>query len=242
MANELLALHVEKTAIERLSQVSSLTLLPTRSPLRLQTHLPILRPSFSGNFTLLGCSSLTCSRFNSIHFTRSSLLLLLFVCVISTGCVRRRMTVRSNPPGAVVYVDKERVGVTPVSTPFTHYGTREFKVVKAGYETLTVEQNIKAPWWQIPGIDFFSENVDPREHRDERALEFELVPKRIVPREATLQRANMTRQSVLHGDVRAMPEVPSGAIGALPVNSHGGTLRPLPPVQPIQTLQRPQPF
>ena len=32
------------------------------------------------------------------------------------GCVRRRMTVRSNPPGAVVFVDDQEIGTTPAST------------------------------------------------------------------------------------------------------------------------------
>ncbi|MEI6037860.1 MAG: PEGA domain-containing protein, partial [Planctomycetota bacterium] len=40
----------------------------------------------------------------------------------STGCVQRRMTIRSNPPGALVYVDDYQIGATPVSTDFIYYG------------------------------------------------------------------------------------------------------------------------
>ena len=32
---------------------------------------------------------------------------LLLACLLTTGCVRRRMTIRSNPPGATVYVDDQ---------------------------------------------------------------------------------------------------------------------------------------
>ena len=39
----------------------------------------------------------------------------------STGCVRKRMTVRTNPSGAMVYIDKQPIGLTPVSTSFTYY-------------------------------------------------------------------------------------------------------------------------
>src|SRR5687768_13584388 len=43
-------------------------------------------------------------------------LAMLVAC--ESGCVRRRMTVRSNPPGAKVYVDDIEIGTTPVSTNF----------------------------------------------------------------------------------------------------------------------------
>ena len=37
------------------------------------------------------------------------------VVVLATagGCVERRMTIRSNPPGALVYVDDYEIGITP---------------------------------------------------------------------------------------------------------------------------------
>ena len=38
------------------------------------------------------------------------LLLLAFTMAAATGCVRRRLTVRSNPPGALVYVDNQQIG------------------------------------------------------------------------------------------------------------------------------------
>ena len=56
------------------------------------------------------------------------------------------MTIRSNPPGALVYVDDYTIGVTPVSTSFIYYGTRKIRLVKDGYETLTVMQPISPPW------------------------------------------------------------------------------------------------
>ena len=57
----------------------------------------------------------------------------------SVGCVQRRMTIRSNPPGALVYVDDYQVGTTPVSTDFVYYGTRKIRLIKDGYDTLTVQ-------------------------------------------------------------------------------------------------------
>src|SRR5690606_3614274 len=43
----------------------------------------------------------------------------------SLGCVHRRMTIRSDPPGALVLLEGEEIGYTPVSVDFTYYGTRE---------------------------------------------------------------------------------------------------------------------
>ena len=42
-----------------------------------------------------------------------------------TGCVQRRLTIRSSPPGAVVYVGNQEIGTTPISHDFIYYGSRE---------------------------------------------------------------------------------------------------------------------
>jgi hypothetical protein len=114
---------------------------------------------------------------------------------LSLGCVRRRLTVRSNPPGAVVYVDDQRVGHTPVSTEFTYYGTRKIRLVKDGYETVSTLQTLDPPWYEIPPVDFVSENLIGRELRDERVLDFQLQPQRLVSTQELLTRANNLRVS-----------------------------------------------
>ena len=169
------------------------------------------------------------------------------VVVCLAGCVRRRMTIRSNPPGALVYVDDYEIGTTPVSTNFTYYGTRKVRLVKDGYETLTVMQPIRAPWYEIPPLDFVSENLIPGELRDRRTLCYQLRPQLVVPREQLLARAE---------DFRARGQVPAAMappvlsspppVHALP--SSGGASQPLesiptPPAQPPHTHSHPmQPF
>jgi hypothetical protein len=132
-----------------------------------------------------------------------------------TGCVRRRLTVRSNPPGALVFIDNQEIGFTPVSTPYTYYGTREIKLVKDGFETLTVKQNFKAPWYEVTPVDFVSENFWPGETRDERMLDFQLVPQQIVPTERLLERAQGLRSNVQQGTL-APTVMPAPAGGLLP--------------------------
>lgn len=121
------------------------------------------------------------------------IVLALALLLVASGCVQRRMTVRSNPPGAMVYVDDNPIGTTPVSADFTYYGTRKVRLVKDGYETLTVYQPMKTPWYQWFGIDFFSENIWPGEIRDERAYEYQMIPTVQVPTEQLIGRAEQLR-------------------------------------------------
>lgn len=141
--------------------------------------------------------------------------LLLVLVAASIGCVQRRMTIRSNPPGALVYVDDYEIGVTPVSHTFTYYGQRKIRLVKDGYETLTVMQNIRPPWYQYPVVDFFAENLWPGEIRDERDLNFNLSPQVMVPPDQLLGRAEELRRGVHASAGSAPPPVrigpPSGA-------------------------------
>lgn len=129
------------------------------------------------------------------RFYRWSLLIIALL-LVSSGCVRRRMTIRSDPPGALVYIDGQEIGRTPVATSFTYYGTRNIRLVKDGFETISVNQKFPAPWYQIPPLDFFSENVVPHQIRDERVAHFELVPQANVGAQDVLIQADQLRDMV----------------------------------------------
>ncbi len=146
---------------------------------------------------------------------RVPLIWFLVLGLLPAGCVRRRMTVRSQPAGATVYIDDQEVGETPVSTPFVYYGTRKIQLVKDGYETMTVKQKVSPPWYQIPPLDFFTENVVPYEYRDERIVEFELEPQRVVSTPELLGRAQELRESTRAGYTVAPPPA-SNAIPEAP--------------------------
>jgi PEGA domain-containing protein len=108
---------------------------------------------------------------------RSFALLLLLTAVLSqAGCVERRYTIRTNPPGALVIVNGEEIGPTPVSRSFTYYGDREITFMLDGYKTETVIQPIKAPWFDNVLTEFFTENIIPHTFRDERDFTFNLQP------------------------------------------------------------------
>jgi hypothetical protein len=126
--------------------------------------------------------------------------------------VRRRLTVNSNPQGALVYVDNQQIGTTPCSVDFTYYGTREIRLIKPGFETLTVNQPIPAPWYEYTPIDFVSENLVTMKIRDNRTVNYNLAPQLVVPAQELIDRANQLRQDTLQYGV-----TPVGA--TLPINN-----------------------
>jgi hypothetical protein len=134
----------------------------------------------------------------------------------------------------MVFVDNQQIGTTPCSVDFIYYGTREIRLVKPGYETLTVNQPIPMPWYQIPPIDFVSENLIPTNIQDHRTVAFDLQPQIIVPTEQLLDRANQLRQETQQGAVvpvsAAVPPPPR----ALPPTS--------PPPGPFVTPPEPAPI
>ncbi len=131
------------------------------------------------------------------------------------------MTVRSNPSGALVYVDEQKIGVTPVSTPFTYYGTRKIQLFKDGFEPQIVKQRFLPPWYELPILEFVSENLWPAEIRDERMVEVQLAPLQIVPNEQLIGRADALRSDSRVGHLTPMPTV-------VPTGGSAPTTQPLP--------------
>jgi hypothetical protein len=92
------------------------------------------------------------------------------------GCVERRYTIRTDPPGALVYVNGEELGPAPVSRSFTYYGAREITLVADGYETQRIIQPLPAPWYDNNLTDFLTENLLPFTIRDEREFVYRMAP------------------------------------------------------------------
>jgi len=111
-----------------------------------------------------------------MHRRAFTAVLAVSLAVFSAGCVERRFVVESNPPGAVVFVNNERYGATPVDIPFLYYGNYDIQLVKDGYQTKTIKQKVETPWYEYPGIDFFSEILNPLLITDMRPLYYELDP------------------------------------------------------------------
>ena len=128
-------------------------------------------------------------------------LIALIASALLTGCnsVHRRMSIRSDPPDALVIVDGKEIGYTPTHMDFTYYGTREIKLVKDGFETLTTMQKVKAPAYQWVGPDFITDNFLPFKVTDRHDFQYRLQPQRMVPTNELLDRANSLRSESQFG-------------------------------------------
>ena len=106
----------------------------------------------------------------------------------------------------MVYLDNELIGESPVTVPFTYYGTRKIMIEKKDedgaltHERTIVYEKIKAPVYEVFPLDFFSEILWPRELKDDQVLSYnlaELEPLSIKERqEKVLKNAEELRQRV----------------------------------------------
>src|SRR5438270_8298429 len=96
------------------------------------------------------------------------------------GCVERRYVVSSDPPGALVLRNGQPLGATPADDHFTYYGNYHFTLIRDGYETLEVDECVRAPWYEWPPLDFVSENLVPWWIYDVRHFHYAMQPLQVT--------------------------------------------------------------
>ena len=96
------------------------------------------------------------------------------VVALLAGCVERLIAVRSEPAGADVDVDGEKIGQTPIDVPYIWYGTREIVLEKRGYREIRERVALNPPWWQYPGLDLLTDVVLPFTITDRVEFSFHL--------------------------------------------------------------------
>ncbi|MCC6682894.1 MAG: PEGA domain-containing protein [Phycisphaeraceae bacterium] len=87
------------------------------------------------------------------------LIALLLILPAVAGCVQRTISITSQPSGALVYLNDEEVGRTPVTVPFTYYGIYDVRLTADGCQPLWTKQKAVAPWWEVPPVDLAAEAV-----------------------------------------------------------------------------------
>ncbi len=117
---------------------------------------------------------------------------------VTAGCVRRTLTIETEPAGALVWLNDEEIGRTPVTTDFTWYGDYDLIVRHEDYQTLQTHVNVRRPWYQLPPIDFFAEVLWPGRIVDARAYTFALTPAEPPDREELINRARDLRERTLY--------------------------------------------
>ena len=118
----------------------------------------------------------------------------LMIPLLCTGCIERYITITSQPSNALVYLNDDEVGRTPLTVPFTSYGTYDVRLEAEGYKPLWTKQRARAPWWDTVGIDLFAEAIPNAESHVKWHFEMELQGE--VQEDALVDRARQMRALV----------------------------------------------
>ncbi len=123
----------------------------------------------------------------------------LLALLSQSGCVERLLAIHSDPPGAAVYLDGEKVGTTPCEVKYTWYGTRVLVLELRGFSLVREEVVLSAPWWQLIPIDFLTDVVIPITIRDRYSVSYTLEQAPVSPEEleAVFERAAELRKRAL---------------------------------------------
>ena len=125
----------------------------------------------------------------------SGVVVFLVVGVLLAGCVQRRLTIKTEPQGALVLLNDEEIGVSPLTVSFEWYGDYNVKISKEGYETLNTHRQMKRPWYDKFPYDFFT-LLNPKRTVDSYEWSFELTPKKEITREELIQKAEELKQQL----------------------------------------------
>ena len=121
----------------------------------------------------------------------------LVICAIAVlslaGCVERLLTIDTVPQGALVVLNDEEIGTSPVTVSFQWYGDYNVRISKDGFETLKTHRNLKGPWYDTFPFDFFAQVLNPKRIVDEYQWSFELEPRKQISREKLIQNAHQLK-------------------------------------------------
>ena len=99
----------------------------------------------------------------------------LLAMLSMTGCVYRSLTIRTEPPGSLVYVNDQLKGESPLTYDFVWYGWHRVTLRKNGFQRLDDQKLLRAPVYLWIPFDFVMELVPFRIH-DVRAWSYTLTP------------------------------------------------------------------
>jgi len=113
--------------------------------------------------------------------------------ILLAGCVERTLTINTEPQGAVVVLNDQEIGVSPVTVPFNWYGDYWVRATRDGYETLNTHRRLKAPLYDHPPLDFFAQVLWPGRIVDAYEWTFDLSPKEYPTRDELIEQAQSLR-------------------------------------------------
>ena len=113
----------------------------------------------------------------------------LIFSILTCGCIERHLKINTTPQGAMVELNDEQIGQSPVTVSFNWYGDYYVRLTKDGYETLNTHKMLKAPWYDHFPFDFFVGVLWPQRIVDSYEWTFELEPKKQTNRDQLIEQA-----------------------------------------------------
>ena len=107
---------------------------------------------------------------STIILTVATTLAALFL----SGCVERKLTINTVPTGALVELNDEEIGQSPVTVSFKWYGDYNIRVSKKGYEILQTHRKLEQTFHDKFPFDFIYGVLSPKKIVDEHEWTFHL--------------------------------------------------------------------
>lgn len=102
-------------------------------------------------------------------------MLLVAMALAMASCIRSRVRITSDPPGANVRFRGEDRGQTPVTIPFIWYWYYDIDVEKEGYKPVNAVEYFRTPPYAYFPLDFLAELI-PIPIPDTRKRHYTLEP------------------------------------------------------------------
>jgi len=120
----------------------------------------------------------------------------LIVSLLLGGCVERRLTINTEPRGAIVVLNDEEIGISPVTVSFEWYGDYDVRISKEGFETLKTHRKLKGPWYDRFPFDFFANCLNPKRIVNSYEWTFTLAPQKQPNREELIRDAQELKKQL----------------------------------------------
>lgn len=115
--------------------------------------------------------------------------------IFISGCLERKLTVNTEPQGALVMLNDEEVGETPVTVNFNWYGDYKILLSKNGYENLATHQKIKGPWYDNFPFDLFAQ-IYPGKITNSYELKYKLETKKNIDPKQLIDNAKKLQEQL----------------------------------------------
>ena len=126
----------------------------------------------------------------------STVVIVSFIAILSlTGCVERQLTINTEPQGALVFLNDEEIGESPVTVSFEWYGDYNVRISKEGFETLNTHQRLKAPLHDKFPFDLIS-LLSPKRTVDSYEWTFKLEEQKQISREELIRNAEELKKKL----------------------------------------------